>query len=250
MIVEILAHAAAHHQPGLEFVGLDTLRIFKGVRLDHNAELRLRGMADKAIRRGQEFRVSTRLVSGDAGEEKLHAQAEIVLSSVRPTVDAGEKPTSLVGDHPVPSDPYEALLFHGAHFQGLRQIESISDEGIVVLSETAEPPASWCGESWRSAWLADPLAIDVALQTLIVWTQTVCGVPSLPTAIEAYRQFRPRFPADGVRIALDVRRRNSATVVADVDFRDLRGDPVARLTGLEHVLDAQLREAFRQNRLP
>ena len=236
----------------MDFIGLSNLRIFKGVRLDRDEEVPLRGMVDKAIRTGNEFRVPTRLINHDVNRETLHAQAEILLSSVSRDAERSA-PLRVAANHrsstprPLPASWYDSLLFHGPRFQGLTEIESLTEDGIVVVSQTAAPPAEWCREPWRSAWLADPLAIDVALQALIVWTQTVCGAPSLPTAIGEYRQFRPKFPSDGVRIALHVERRNPATVVADAEFLDRSGELVAAITGLEHVLDAQLTEAFRRN---
>ena len=63
MIVECLAHAALHSHPGLEFVGLSNLKIFKGVRLGREERIELRALTEKANRAGGVFRVLTRLAS-------------------------------------------------------------------------------------------------------------------------------------------------------------------------------------------
>jgi acyl transferase domain-containing protein/NAD(P)-dependent dehydrogenase (short-subunit alcohol dehydrogenase family) len=250
MIVECLAHAALHHHPGLEFVGLSDLRVFKGVRLNRSDQIRLRGLAEKGVRSGGEFRVPTRLVSRADDGDALHAQANILLSAARPSAANAERrsPTASPLLTP-PSSWYDTLLFHGPQFQGILSIDALSDSGIDVRARTAPPPAEWLADPWRSAWLADPLALDAALQALIVWTRAVCGAASLPTAIGEYRQFRSRFPADEVRIAVRARRRNEGTVDAQAEFRDPHGDLVATLSGIEYVVDGQLADAFLRNRL-
>jgi acyl transferase domain-containing protein/acyl carrier protein/NADP-dependent 3-hydroxy acid dehydrogenase YdfG len=250
MILECLAHAALHHHPGLEFVGVSGLRVFKGVRLTETERVRLRGLADKAVRSGTEFRVETRLAGNLAEGEVLHAKAAIVLSSSRPAPMAVRLPQDLTSRGvPLPTAWYDSLLFHGPRLQGLKAIESLNAMGIVVRAQTAPPPSEWLADPWRSAWLADPLAIDVALQAIIVWTQAVHGIASLPTAIGEYRQYRASFPATNVRIVIHAERRNDAAVAAEAEILDESGEMIAAMTGIEYVVDAQLTESFRSNRL-
>ncbi len=247
MILEILAHAAMHHHPGLEFAGLSNLRIFKGVRLDWDERLVLRALTDKAVRQGSDFQIPTRLAGSADNREVHHAEATISLSATRRR--AAESRLHLHGRYTAtPVNWYNDLLFHGSLLQGLVSIERLTSEGIVVQAQSAPPPTQWLADAWRGSWLADPLAIDVLLQAIIVWTQTVCGRASLPTAIGSYRQFQRTFPADGVRVAVRAERKNDATVVADAEILDARGTPVADFAGIEYVLDAQLTAAFGRNR--
>ena len=101
----------------------------------------------------------------------------------------------------------------------------------------------------RQSWLTDPLAIDAAFQVLVLWTQERLGSSSLPTAVGSYRQFRRTFPAEGVRVLAVVRQFNDRRAVADIEFLDAEGNPVARIESYECVIDSSLNQAFRRNRL-
>ncbi len=74
-------------------------------------------------------------------------------------------------------------------------------------------------------------------------------MPSLPSALGAYRQYRRSFPPAGTRIVARVRHQARQQATADLEFLDATGAVVARLAGYECVLDPSLRASFRQNRL-
>ena len=104
-------------------------------------------------------------------------------------------------------------------------------------------------EPTRGTWLADPLAIDVALQAVILWSQEMRGQPCLPCAISSYRQYRPVFPQTGVRIVTSLREGSHQLIRCDVDFVDQHERLVARMEGCESVADAALVAAFQRNQL-
>ena len=114
---------------------------------------------------------------------------------------------------------------------------------------TSPPPSTWIEQPLRQNWLTDPLAIDAAFQLLVLWTRERFGASSLPTAVGSYRQYRRTFPAEGVRVLAVVRRVSDHRAVADIEFLDAQGDPVARIESYECVIDPSLNQAFRRNRL-
>jgi acyl transferase domain-containing protein/NAD(P)-dependent dehydrogenase (short-subunit alcohol dehydrogenase family) len=249
MIVECLAHAALHHHPGLEFIGASKLHVFKGVRIGRQESINLRVLTDKAAREAGSFVVPSRLVSTDADRDVVHAEAAILLSAQRPPSPVSRLLPMISSDNLTPPTQwYGSLLFHGPQLHGLKRIELLSRHGIVVEAKGASAPPHWIADLWRSSWLADPLAIDVALQAIIVWTQVVCERASLPTGIGEYRQFRRHFPRDGLRIVVQAQRRHEASVVANAELLDAAGGVVAELSGIEYVMDAQLSAAFQRNR--
>ena len=110
MTQEWLAHAAAHANPGLPFLGVDSLQVLRGVVLSGDSLL-LRMHAGKAKKEGPLFRVPVEL-RGE--QDTLHARAEVLLGeedAPAPAADPAElaafdETRSLYGD----------LLFHGPHF--------------------------------------------------------------------------------------------------------------------------------------
>ena len=250
MTLEWLAHGALHGNPGLRFVGVDDLRVFKGVLVHPNESLRVRICAGKAQKRGDEFLVVAELCSGGSnGRRVLHARASVVLAAKQP--DAG---TAMVSsDMPALDQSIEKIyaetLFHGPAMHGLLDVESCGDAGLVARCRVAPPPKDWMEEPVRSRWIADPLALDSGLQAMIVWTSDREGKLSLPSRFTRYRQFVSSFPSEGARIIIDVHERTNGKVVSDIDWIGEDGSLLARLEGYESVVDSGLSKAFRHNRL-
>jgi len=249
IIVEWLAHAAIHRNPGLDLRGLDDLRIFQGVRLNGNERLPLQVQVGRPIRDEGSFKVPLRLVSESNGRQMIHAGGTAILGNDYPAAPA---PGSRVALRPYSSDvptSYATRLFHGAEFQGILAVEGCSGEGIVVASKLAPGAQSWMTSPARGNWLADPLAIDAALQAIILWSQEMLGKPCLPCAVARYRQFRRVFPKDRIRISIRLKPAADQLIRCDVDFLDLQGQLVARMEGCESVADASLSAAFHRNQI-
>ncbi|MBI5209963.1 MAG: SDR family NAD(P)-dependent oxidoreductase [Elusimicrobia bacterium] len=243
--LEWLAHGALHGNPGLAFHGVDDLRVFKGVILKGSVPMRLRVAAGKARREGSEFRVPVELLSDDPAS--LHARADIILSPRLPAAPSPQAPVSL---HPYPRSvdaAYEDILFHGPALRAVAAVEGCSPEGIAVRAHAAPAPGAWLRESPRSAWVADPMAIDAAFQAAILWSFEQSGACCLPWRIGAYRQYRAEFPKEGLRVVLRVTKCSEHAAVADVDFLDAAGALVARIASSEHTIDPSLTDAFRKN---
>ncbi len=250
MTLEWLAHGALHGNPGLRFVGVDDLRMFKGVLLQPNESLRVRICADKAQKRGDEFLVVAELCSdGSDGRQVLHARAGVVLATKQPDPDAARASDDVPALDRSIETTYAETLFHGPAMHGLLEVEGCGEMGVVARCRVAPPPRDWMEEPVRNRWIADPLVLDSGLQAMIVWTSDQLGEVSLPTRFTRYRQFVPSFPEEGARIVIDVLQRTNSKVVADIEWIGEDGDLLARLEGYESVVDFSLSKAFRHNRL-
>ena len=249
MILEWLAHAAIHHNPGLDLDGIDDFRIFHGVRLDRNQSISLRVLVGKTVRQGGRFTTRTQLVGTVAGRDVVHAAGNVNLISLYGAAPDPCLQVSMQGYSLDMATAYATRLFHGTQLQGIAAVEACSADGIVVDSRTSPAPWAWMQEPLRSAWIADPLSIDSALQAVILWTQELQGMPCLPCSISSYRQYRKVFPHTGVKIVIRVTHATEHTIRADVEFLDLQGLVVAQMTGCESIADASLVTAFKRNRL-
>lgn len=250
MIFEWLAHGAIHRNPGLELHGFDDFRVFQGVRLGLHDRVPLRILCGKPVRAGAEFVVPTRLVSHANGRDVIHAGANVVLA---PGYPLAPSPVLHVSDQrPYSMDvptAYATRLFHGLQLHGLTAIEAISNDGIVVQSRMSPLASTWMAEPIRANWLADPLAIDVALQSIILWSQELRGRPCLPCAVTKYRQYRRALPHQGVRIIIHTQPSTEQMIRCDVEFVDSNGQLAARMEGCESVADSSLAMAFQRRRI-
>ena len=252
LIVEWMAHGAVHKNPGLRFHGFDDLRVLKGLTLDAGETRATQVLTGKAIKTNGFGFLSVPVEirsTGAEGKEHHHARATIHLASKLPAASGALLKTTTHPYHRPSDEIYRDLLFHGPALQGIQEVEGISADAITARTGPTVPPSRWLAEPLRSAWLADPLALDVAFQLMIVWSREIHGAASLPTFAGRYRQFRDSFPGDGVSVVVKISESGNSWARADMEFLDSDGGLVARLEDYECVVDTSLSEAFTRNRL-
>jgi NAD(P)-dependent dehydrogenase (short-subunit alcohol dehydrogenase family)/acyl carrier protein len=246
LIIEWLAHAAMHENPGLAFHGFDDLRILKGVTIDRKESVSIHVLTGPAVSRDGLEVVPAELRTGNV----LRARASILLASQLPAGTAGAAPAAHLPYSAGEKGAYaDGRLFHGPALQGIRSIEGWSDEGLIARAAAAPAAAEWVQHSLRSSWLADPLALDAAFQLMILWCFEARGVGSLPTGIARYRQFARTFPQAGTRIQVRVTHAAEHSATAAIEFHEAAGGLVARIEGYQCVLDATLEKSFALNQL-
>ncbi len=247
--VEWLVHTALHGNPGFLFHGLDNLRVLNGIKIGPEQSVTIAAMAGKARKHDGTFVVPVELRGmGKAGRPIVYSQAEVVLVSSLPA-DRPRLTWSNGGSaNLTAADAYSRILFHGAALHGLTSIDDLGTDGISATSITARPPVSWMEKPLRNNWLAEPLALDSALQAMIVLGVHRLGVPNLPMSAARYRQFRRTFSAGPVRIAARITSVTGPVIRADIEWTDGDGVLIARLEGGEFVSDQKLAQIFRQSR--
>ncbi len=252
LIVEWMAHGAVHKNPGLRFHGFDDLRVLKGIILDAKETRVTRVFTGKAIKKNGPGHLSIPVEvrsTGADGKQHHHARATIHLASKLPAASGARLNTHTSPYHRPSDEIYRDLLFHGPALQGIQEVEGLSDDAITARTVPMSPPSRWLEEPLRNSWLADPLALDVAFQLMIVWSQETHQAASLPTYAGRYRQFRESFPAEGVSVVVKITGSGDSWARADMEFLDSDGGLVARLENYDCVVDTSLSEAFTRNRL-
>jgi NAD(P)-dependent dehydrogenase (short-subunit alcohol dehydrogenase family)/acyl carrier protein len=244
LLIEWLAHAALHHNPGLLFHGCDNLRIFRGIILEGDAPT-IRLGAGKAQRRDGLLVAPVEVRSRQAhGREVLHARADVLLAAALPPAPTAHDPPAAPPYLRPVAEVYRDLLFHGPRMHGLLSIGVLGPAGVSAESAAAPPPSSWLAQPLRQKWLADPLILDASFQLMVLWSLQQQGAGSLPCAIAEYRQYRRAFPAAGARLLVHIRHAAPSSAVADIDYLDAAGALIARIHGYECVADAALERAF------
>jgi acyl transferase domain-containing protein len=97
LMMEWMAHAALHGEPGLLFHGFDDLRVHNGLFLSRDASADVRVQAGPARRERGRAIVPVRLISGP---ERIHATAEAVLAAELPAGGIHAGLVDLVGEGP------------------------------------------------------------------------------------------------------------------------------------------------------
>jgi acyl transferase domain-containing protein/NAD(P)-dependent dehydrogenase (short-subunit alcohol dehydrogenase family) len=251
LILEWMAEAAVHRNPGLLVCGVDDFRLFKGVILGHQNPASVELRAGKPVRRAGQFAVPVDLCGTLAsGKEVVHARAVIVLG------DRHDAPGPRLGEpelspYPLLRDEiYQAVLFHGPLMQGIESVDGCGERAIAGWVSTAPSTSDWIDRPLRSKWLIDPLAIDSAFQLVGLWTREMLGANSLPTGLGSLRLFQRTFPEQGARVVVEIEHSGPARATAAIEVLDEDRRLIARLDNFECVIDASLNQAFRRNQLP
>jgi len=278
MMIEWMAHAALHGNPGLVFHGLEDLWVLKGVvlredapevvlavgrprangqLLDVDVELRsvaggkkeAPGIAGGALIRNEEGASNSAGTAIGGVGETVHARATVVLASRLPEGAGSFDMSGLAAEAYARgvAGAYDEVLFHGESFKAIERVDGHGSDGIVVRARIGAPPERWMRDPLRSNWVADPLLMDAAFQAAILWCFEHTGMVSLPSFVGRYRQYVRTMPASGAVVALRVRERTPHQMKGDIAFLDEGGRVLARLEGYVCTIDAALRAAFRRN---
>ncbi|MGL4461173.1 MAG: SDR family NAD(P)-dependent oxidoreductase, partial [Planctomycetia bacterium] len=254
LMVEWMGHAALHGAPGFVFLGVDGLRVYRGLSVDDGAVVSLTLRAGKPTTKDGATTVAVELRSRTRDREIVHTAASVVLGKSLPAAPAATVAAPKKADPRSVADAYQNVLFHGPDLQGIAELLGCDAGGVAGRVRPAPLPAEWQRQPWRQGWIAEPLALDGAFQLMILWTAAERGAPSLPTSFASYRQYRRVFPTEGVTIRAAVRAdgrsastKGYGTVKAEIEFLDDAGRLVARMEGYEAAVDGALTAAFRQN---
>jgi NAD(P)-dependent dehydrogenase (short-subunit alcohol dehydrogenase family) len=246
LITEWLAHGALHANPGLMLHGFDHLRLLKGIVFDQHKKM-IRLMTGSPKRKGGLYEVDVEVRDGEHnGGSQVHTRARAILTDRLPDAPPFHENGHFRSTSDLRSlqEIYDRILFHGEALQGIQKVIRVSGSGMTAQLRCAPPPEQWLTEPMRSRWIGDPLVLDCAFQMAIVWCYEQHGLVCLPSYAESYRQYRERFPDDGVTAVLEVITATQRKMVGDFTFLDREKKVIARMTGYEAVMDAGLFKAF------
>ena len=250
LIIEWLAHGAMHGNPGLAFHGFNQFKVLKGLVLEGDSAAQVTVSTGTPQSRDGLLAVPVQFTSrNSSGKSTLHATAEVLLAEFLP---AAPNITPAVKRNGILSKSVygDGRLFHGPDFQCIEALEVCNPANAAALVRSSPAPKHMIAAPLRPAWLADPLALDAAFQLMILWSTAQRSAPSLPCAMRSFRQFAAFPKTGGSRVVASITSAETPVAVADLQFFDRDGGLVALGEGYEFVVDANLREAFRQNSLP
>jgi NAD(P)-dependent dehydrogenase (short-subunit alcohol dehydrogenase family) len=247
LMAEWLAHGALHANPGLSLHGIDHLRLLKGITLDQSAKKTIRLMAGAPKRNGEHYEVDVEIRDGaHNGAGLVHSSARAILTDRLPAAPVFEENGHFKATRKIRplEEIYQQILFHGDALHGIEHIVRLSKHGMTAHVRSAPSPDKWLDDPMRSRWVADPLVLDCAFQMAIIWCYEQQGLVSLPSYAASYRQYRDRFPSEGVTAVMEVANVTERKLVADFTFLDLEKKIIACMKGYEAVMDPNLIKAF------
>ena len=253
LLMEIHAVMAEKNNPGLMVTGLDDMRLLKGVRPgDGSIELSVNMARCRPVEKG--VSAPGTIVSLKNGEPlHTHSSCTLMLDDKRP--DPPVLPESAFMElkpyNKSMAEVYDKILFHGSGLQCITSVNGCSRKGIEVMARSNARPEDWLEKPAAPRWVIDPMIMDAAFQSAIIWCSEIKGQVCLPSFIGSLRLYSSydSMSEKNVRIILTVNEVSAHMVKGYFTFLDESGTVIASITGFEAVCDPSLAEKFKNEPL-
>ncbi|WP_321492660.1 SDR family NAD(P)-dependent oxidoreductase [uncultured Desulfobacter sp.] len=254
LMIDLLACGAGKNNPGLQFAGMENMHLLKGI-LPGNDKTVVQVDIGKCTTRDHQLFAPGRITS--SGKNVLpirHAGAQVLLTDTLPPPPVLSQPASLnLEPYGLSTDQaYDTILFHEGALQCISEICGVSPKGIEVLTTTAPDISAWYKTPHAKQWTMDPMVMDAAFQSAILWTFHNCGQVCLPAGFENLRIFKsfPREHGHPIRIVFTVNHQDQHKIKGyftflDDSITDDSNTVVASMMGFEAIMDSGLHDKFK-----
>ena len=259
LMVELAAQACHKYFPQYRFLGCDNLRILKPITLprgeEHDEPAKIIADTDITIVIQKVERIDSELLVYFAIEHcKPNAcPLKCVEGTAVLTTQRQAKPLRKHDRHPLEEngypctmpEAYDKYLFHGPKLRGINKVRScnkhglaanVEDRGHALVNHPQEKP------------ITNPLFLDCALQSGLLWSGAERGLCSLPMFGGRYRQYVDKFPAKA-QILLYPKEVGESQMCGDVFVVDEEGRVLAEWQDVRWVMSPTLAKSFRSNKL-
>jgi acyl transferase domain-containing protein/NADP-dependent 3-hydroxy acid dehydrogenase YdfG len=241
MVIEWMAQAARVAFPSLHLLAVRGFAILKGVVVEDGTP----------AAEGATVEMRWQEVPGVGSHRAL--SVELLRHGVahyRAVLDLGERGGSTtkfpgsngLGEKQYPysvDEAYRRFLFHGPGMRGIDEVVGISDHGMVARLRTSVPASLGVDVA---AWETDPIAVDSALQLMLLWVREKRGAAALPCYLGEYRQHAPF--RGGITCHLEMAPTATAHGRFRASFVDAEGQVVATMTDGEYAANPALNSSF------
>jgi len=240
--LEMMTELAAAGWPEMVVTDVRNVAVLKGIVFTESDHLRhavrLEAPAVDGSASGVTVHVNMR--SG-ANAEQLHYRATFELKPSAPA-PARHQAADVRREFPLSvQDAYRQYLFHGPRFAHIAQIDGLSERGLLARIRPSEPGSCITGAT--GDWLIDPVALDSALQMVILWARAVHDVTPLPARFKRYRRYGGLRSREGALMRCELVASADAQahlVTADLTFFEEDGTVIGVLEGLECTASREL----------
>ncbi len=243
-----IANACEQLYPGYIFYSIEKYRVLKGIVFDSSlADEYVLDLKETEKTPEGEIKFDALIWSKNQRERQIYHYS-LSLTLVR---QAPEIPQSNLAEElsnpggPVISGKqlYEdGTLFHGAAFQGVKQVLSIGSGKMVM--ECVLPKLDPAFQGQFPVQTTNPYIYDAIVQCLLIWAQRYYQAPCLPSSLTKLEQFKAIPFETPCLVAMLVKSHNETSVVADITVCDPQGNVYVIITGLVGTISQHLKQVI------
>ncbi len=244
LMADLMGRVATQNNPGLQFIGMDNMRLLKGITLD-SEDIVVQVNTGKCQRSGHLLFAPAELVC-ETGPLK-YAQAQVALAEAlpEPPVLSQAAFMDLAPCALTPQRAYDTVLFHKGSLKSIIEIKGISPKGIEVIAMPGTAQEDWYAAATSNTWTVDPLMLDTAFQAAILWLHETRGQVCLPSFFANLRVYRSYAARSGnIRVLFTVNNETRNAIQGYFTFLDDTDTVIASMMGFEGIIDPALKEKF------
>lgn len=259
LMVELAAQACHKYFPKYRFLGCDNLRVLKPITLprgeEHDEPTKNIADTDIIVSIQKVKHIASELLVFFAIEHckpNTHpikcVEGTAILTAQRqakPLKKHSEQSWEENGYPCTMPEAYDKYLFHGPKLRGIHKVRSCNKHGLsAIVKDAGRTLVNYPKEKP----ITNPLFLDCALQSGLLWSGAERGLCSLPMFGGSYRQYVDKFP-DKAQILLYPKEIGESQMCGDVFVVDEEGRVLAEWQDVRWVMSPTLAKSFRNNKL-
>lgn len=212
-----LVQTAAMLYPGFYPCQEDNIKLFKGVVFDGSQPTDFEVTVQELTKSTEQLDVLATIRSVVPGRRSVpHYQAQVRLLRQRPAAPVQPLPYPSLPP-PVLADGAslytDGTLFHGPDFQGVRQVVSLDEMGVLLLCE--HPGLSWEQQGQFPALSVNGFLADILHHGLLIWVRRYRGSACLPLGTKQVRFYQELPFSQPFYVKMTVRKVTDFVMTAD-----------------------------------
>ncbi len=252
LLMDLHAHAAGKNNPGLIFAGMDDMRLLKGIK-PGKSQIDMDINLGKCLSDKNGYKTMSTICSkNEKGQLFTHSSCSVLLKERLPAPPVLSqaafmdlKPYSLT-----PDQAYDDILFHEKALQCIQSIDGYSKKGMGITTNLSPAPDQWLKKPYSVKWAIEPVMLDAAFQTAILWSYKRLGQVCLPGFIANFRIYSSFKNLKGnIKILFTVNEESKTKIKGYFTFLDASNTVVASITGFEAITDLSLNDRFKRKPL-
>ena len=241
-----VANACEQLYPGYVFYSLDNYRVLKGIVFDDTLADSYTLEMDERVKNDDGDITFNALIwsKNSKGRRIFHYKVSLTLKRQALPIPHIDLHLENIPIHPIPGKQFyeDGTLFHGASFQGVKQVLSISQGKLLMECVLPQLDPSLTGQF--PVQTSNPYIYDAIVQSLLIWAQTYYQAPCLPASMVKLEQFKAIPFETSCLVSMEVKSHHETSVVADITVSDMAGNIYVIITGLEGTISRHLKQVI------
>lgn len=246
-----MAGACEQIHPGYHYFSFENYRVLKGIVFDESLADEYTLELKEVSKDADEIAIDALVRSHNPeGKPRFHYSARITLRSQIPDAPLLETDFEPLSGEGIPGATFyqDGTLFHGYSFQGVDQILSLTERGLVM--RCVLPPVDETYQGQFPVQVFNYFMVDIGLQSIGIWSRHFYKMGSLPLRAARGRHFRQGVFNQTFYVTMEVSSHSETNVTATIILHDADKRIYLIIDDLEVTMSMRLNELFLKNRLP